>query len=142
MKSVYSPSQHVIYSALFYGDYRKAGTWPEDGIEISDEDAIKFNGSNEPAGKMLDLKQGELCWVDRPEPVLTKDQVIAQAENKKRSLRSVSDSEISWRQDAVDAGMATESETASLAEWKMYRVLLMRIDTSTAPDIEWPVLPD
>ncbi|ELW5865089.1 tail fiber assembly protein, partial [Escherichia coli] len=25
--------------------------------------------------------------------------------------------------------------------WKKYRVLLNRVDTSTAPDIEWPVKP-
>ncbi|EGG1135905.1 tail fiber assembly protein, partial [Escherichia coli] len=25
--------------------------------------------------------------------------------------------------------------------WKKYRVLLNRVDTSTAPDIEWPALP-
>lgn len=29
----------------------------------------------------------------------------------------------------------------SLEAWKMYRVLLNRVDTSTAPDIEWPVNP-
>ncbi|HDP9832572.1 TPA: tail fiber assembly protein [Escherichia coli] len=25
--------------------------------------------------------------------------------------------------------------------WKKYRVLLNRVDTSTAPDIEWPTVP-
>ncbi|EOA1639273.1 tail fiber assembly protein, partial [Escherichia coli] len=25
--------------------------------------------------------------------------------------------------------------------WKKYRVLLNRVDTSTAPDIEWPTSP-
>ncbi|EFF0700519.1 tail fiber assembly protein, partial [Escherichia coli] len=25
--------------------------------------------------------------------------------------------------------------------WKKYRVLLNRVDTSTAPDIEWPTMP-
>ncbi|EMG9853476.1 tail fiber assembly protein, partial [Escherichia coli] len=28
-----------------------------------------------------------------------------------------------------------------LEAWKKYRVLLNRIDTSTAPDIEWPEIP-
>ena len=32
-------------------------------------------------------------------------------------------------------------ETSLLEAWKMYRVLLNRVDTSTAPDIEWPVNP-
>lgn len=45
-------------------------------------------------------------------------------------------------QDAVETGMVTEEETARLTEWKKYRVLLNRIDTSKAPDIEWPVRPE
>ncbi|EKD3398684.1 tail fiber assembly protein [Escherichia coli] len=38
--------------------------------------------------------------------------------------------------------IATEEEKALLAAWKTYRVLLNRVDTSTAPDIEWPEEPD
>ncbi|EOV4147095.1 tail fiber assembly protein, partial [Yersinia enterocolitica] len=41
----------------------------------------------------------------------------------------------------VDAGIATQEETSALSEWKKYRVLLMRVDTSKAPDIEWPTPP-
>ncbi|RXB07363.1 tail fiber assembly protein, partial [Escherichia coli] len=44
-------------------------------------------------------------------------------------------------QDAVDLDMATDDETKLLLVWKKYRVLLMRVDTSTAPDIEWPTPP-
>lgn len=60
---------------------------------------------------------------------------------KKSALRAATDAEIAWRQDAVDAGIATAEEAAALAEWKTYRVLLMRVDTSTAPGIEWPTPP-
>ena len=45
-------------------------------------------------------------------------------------------------QDAVDLEIATEEETSLLEAWKKYRVLLNRVDTSTAPDIEWPEEPD
>ncbi|EEV4001967.1 phage tail protein [Escherichia coli] len=41
----------------------------------------------------------------------------------------------------VDLEIATEEETLLLEAWKKYRVLLNRVDTSTAPDIEWPALP-
>lgn len=142
MKSIYSPSEHVIYPADSYDDYQRAGTWPSDGIEVSDEDATRFNGSNEPTGKMLDYQNGALCWVDRPAPELTKEQLIVQAEQKKSQLRTAADEEITWRQDAVDVGIATEVEAKALTEWKKYRVLLMRIDTSTAPDIAWPTPPE
>ncbi|HCT8774953.1 TPA: tail fiber assembly protein, partial [Escherichia coli] len=29
-----------------------------------------------------------------------------------------------------------------LEAWKKYRVLLNRVDTSTAPHIKWPVIPE
>ncbi|RCW99877.1 MULTISPECIES: tail fiber assembly protein [Kosakonia] len=141
MKSVYSPSEHIIYNAAFYADYQRAGTWPADGIEVSDEDAVTFNGRNEPTGKMVDYQNGALYWVDRPAPELTKEQMIALAEQKKTSLRAIADAEISWRQDALDAEIATEEESAVLTEWKKYRVLLMRVDTTTAPVIVWPEIP-
>ena len=45
-------------------------------------------------------------------------------------------------QDAVDISIATDDETTRLSEWKRYRVALSRIDTSKAPDIEWPAMPE
>ncbi|MCE9751417.1 tail fiber assembly protein, partial [Escherichia coli] len=37
--------------------------------------------------------------------------------------------------------LAALPETSLLEAWKKYRVLLNRVDTSTAPDIEWPANP-
>lgn len=136
IKSVYSPSENAIYNAAFYENYSKAGTWPKDGIEISDEDAEKFNGGNKPLGKMLSMALGHLEWID--EPPLSPERQKADVENMKATLRAKADSEISWRQDAVDSEIATAEEAAALAEWKKYRVLLMRVDT-TKP--VWPTPP-
>ncbi|ATZ10253.1 tail fiber assembly protein [Erwinia amylovora] len=44
-------------------------------------------------------------------------------------------------QDAVDLDMATDVEKQTLADWKKYRVLLNRVDISTAPNIDWPPEP-
>ncbi|ALR75852.1 tail fiber assembly protein [[Enterobacter] lignolyticus] len=67
---------------------------------------------------------------------------VAAAEQQKAALRQSADAEIDWRQDAVGAGIATEEETAALTDWKKYRVQLMRVDTSKAPDIVWPPVPE
>lgn len=77
------------------------------------------------------------AWVDIPLP--TYEEKIAAAEAIKLNLKANADSEIAWRQDAVDAGIATDEETDALADWKKYRVLLMRVDTAK-PD--WPMLPE
>ncbi|HAH8787750.1 TPA: tail fiber assembly protein [Escherichia coli] len=71
-------------------------------------------------------------------PPPTAEQLAALAEEKRLQLRSVADSEIAWRQDAVDAEIATDAEKTALAAWKKYRVMLMRVDVAKP---EWPVIP-
>ncbi len=73
---------------------------------------------------------------------VTKQEIITKYVKYKATLKVAADSEIDWRQDAVDTEEASEKEISELAAWKKYRVALMRIDVSTAPDIEWPVSPD
>lgn len=65
----------------------------------------------------------------------------AEAQRQKMALMSQANNVIATLQDAVDLGMATENEANSLLEWKKYRVLLNRIDTSKAPGIDWPDVP-
>lgn len=76
-----------------------------------------------------------------PEPEVPKEDLISQAERQKVSLISEASQAISILQDAVDLEMAAEEEAAQLTAWKKYRVLLSRIDTSKAPDIDWPAHP-
>ncbi|MDG9880359.1 tail fiber assembly protein [Enterobacter roggenkampii] len=142
MKSVYSPSEHVIYNAAFYEDYKRAGTWPVDGIEVSDEDANTFNGSNEPTGKMLDYQNGKLCWVDRPVPEMTKEQLIAIAEGKRESLIDQAMQSISVIQLKLQAGRKlTMAETEKINSTLDYIDAVTAIDTSAAPAISWPEPP-
>ncbi|WP_309297217.1 tail fiber assembly protein [Providencia rettgeri] len=74
-------------------------------------------------------------------PPIPKEQLIAEVEQQKQSLLAEANNAIAPLQDAVDLDMATDEEKAKLTAWKTYRVYLNRVDTSTAPDIEWPVKP-
>nr|ELR5228490.1 tail fiber assembly protein [Providencia rettgeri] len=74
-------------------------------------------------------------------PPVSKEQLIAEAEQQKQLLLAEANNAIAPLQDAVDLGMATDDEKALLTTWKRYRVLLNRVDTSTAPDVEWPEKP-
>lgn len=87
--------------------------------------------------KEISKEEAEL--IANPPP--TKEQLIEQAEAKKQYLMSEAAEAIAPLQDAVDLDMATPEEGALLKEWRKYRVMLNRADTSTAPDIEWPVKP-
>lgn len=75
-------------------------------------------------------------------PPITKEQLTENAVVKKQILMTEAREKINVLQDADDLDMATEEEAASLTAWKKYRVLLNRVDTSTAPDIDWPKKPE
>ncbi|WP_407241392.1 tail fiber assembly protein [Escherichia coli] len=66
---------------------------------------------------------------------------IREAEETKNNLMQVASEHIAPLQDAADLEIATEEEISLLEAWKKYRVLLNRVNTTTAPDIEWPVAP-
>ena len=63
---------------------------------------------------------------------------IAQAEFDKAQLMSEANEKITYLQDSIDVGLASDEEKLQLKNWKTYRVLLNRIDISSAPDIKWP----
>lgn len=66
---------------------------------------------------------------------------VSLAESKKQILMSAATATIDPLEDASGLGIATKEEAELLVEWKKYRVLLNRVDTSKAPDIEWPEKP-
>ncbi|EEJ9248011.1 tail fiber assembly protein, partial [Salmonella enterica subsp. enterica serovar Muenchen] len=63
---------------------------------------------------------------------------LREAEGTKNRLLQIASEKISPLQDAVDLDIATDDEKAQLNEWKKYRVLVNRVDTSN-PD--WPEQP-
>lgn len=66
---------------------------------------------------------------------------VSDAQGMKNGQMKQAGDVIATLQDAVDFGMATEEETASLTAWKKYRVLLSRVEPEMAPDIDWPDMP-
>ena len=67
---------------------------------------------------------------------------VNQASAKKNQFIADATAQISYLQDAVESEIASEQETQLLAEWKKYRVLVNRIDTEQAPNIDWPNHPN
>lgn len=66
---------------------------------------------------------------------------VADANATKAALINSASEQIAPLQDAVDLDMATDSEKKYYNEWRKYRLLLARVDTSTAPRITWPESP-
>ncbi|MEB1000076.1 tail fiber assembly protein [Citrobacter freundii] len=67
---------------------------------------------------------------------------IAEATATKAALIKSAAAKIEPLQDAVDLDMATDGEKSRYDAWRKYRVLLTRVDTSQAPDINWPEPPE
>lgn len=105
--------------------------------ESGDIYAYESDGSqDELIGNKKEITEDEVNAILNPPP--SQAELIELAESEKLQLRVIADDEIAWRQDAVDAEIATEEEIISLAEWKKYRVLVMRVDTT---DPDWPIPP-
>ncbi|EPM5600669.1 tail fiber assembly protein [Citrobacter braakii] len=111
------------------------------GISISDAEYTALLDAQGRGMIIIDRDGAPVAVENISAPPVTHEQQIAQAEYERGVLRARSDSEIAWRQDAVDAGIATDEEASTLDELKKYRVKVMRVDTSTAPDIIWPTFP-
>ncbi|GAB1440122.1 hypothetical protein MASR2M36_29040 [Providencia sp.] len=104
--------------------------------------AYESDGSQDAfiADDLALIAEQEALAITNPPP--TKEQLIAEAEYQKQALLNEATAEIAPLQDAVDLGIATDEERAQLRAWKKYRVILNRVDTSLAPDIDWPQKPE
>lgn len=71
----------------------------------------------------------------------TTEELIANAEVERNSLMQTATKTLAPYQDAVDLGVATKAEQAMLDAWKLYRVLLNRVDTNDPVNISWPDKP-
>lgn len=135
----YSAQTNGFYPYSLFEDYSEAGSWPQDAVEIS-ERWYSYLLEGQSAGKVISANEyGSPVFSEAPPP--TNEQLVAAADNQKAELIAVASEAIVPLQDAVDIGIATDDESARLLAWKKYRVLLNRIDTSIAPDIEWPTTP-
>ncbi|WJV61344.1 tail fiber assembly protein [Pectobacteriaceae bacterium C52] len=66
---------------------------------------------------------------------------VTVAQQQLATRRATANARIAELTYAVDLAMATDEEKTALLAWKKYVVLLSRIDTATAPDIDWPTVP-
>lgn len=119
-----------------YGDDR----WPADAVMLTNDEADTYWKVSPPEGKQLGTtSEGRPCWIDIPPP--SPEELTAQFEAVKSALQREAENAIKPLERAKSLGIATPQELALLTEWEKYSVYLMRVDTSTAPNINWPVKP-
>ncbi len=67
---------------------------------------------------------------------------VMEAQQKKSALLAEAQSTISLWQTELQLGIISDDDKASLIAWMKYIQALNAVDTTTAPDIEWPVKPE
>ncbi|MDE9443040.1 tail fiber assembly protein [Xenorhabdus bovienii] len=140
---IYSAKFNAFHRVEMKQQYIDAGTWPDDGIEVSESVFVKFAYDTPPMGKMrVAGADGLPTWGDiPPAPPPTLEQLQQQAESQKWSLIQPIRGKIEPLQDAVYLNIATDEEKVALTEWHRYRLALYRVDCTTAPDVKWPEQP-
>ncbi|EOG6953856.1 tail fiber assembly protein [Yersinia ruckeri] len=69
------------------------------------------------------------------------DSLVEEANSERLRLIDSASQIIASLEFAEKKGVATDSELKKRDEWEMYRLLLIRIDTSLVPNIHWPEQP-
>ncbi|KAA2085124.1 tail fiber assembly protein [Escherichia coli] len=116
---------------------------PAGFVAVFNSDEASWHLVEDHRGKTVyDVASGDELFISELGPLPAEKLFrIREAEETKNNLMQVASEHIAPLQDAADLEIATEEETSLLEAWKKYRVLLNRVDTSTAPDIEWPTNP-
>ncbi|EFH1753563.1 tail fiber assembly protein [Escherichia coli] len=138
---IFSALNNAFYPLELQSRYVEAGSWPEDGIEVNDEIFKEFTGEP-PVGKVRGVKDGFPCWIDVPPP--TRDELIAAAVLEKQVRTGQTNDYINDKQWPGKAaiGRLKGDELAQYNLWLDYLDALEAVDTTSAPDINWPVPPE
>ncbi|EHQ5378620.1 tail fiber assembly protein [Escherichia coli] len=123
--------------------YVEKGEWPEEkGVDIDEAIFREYFYDTPPEGKYRCVGEDGLpAWADIPPP--TREEQIASAETKKQQLINQTNDYMNSRQWVGKAaiGRLKGEELVQYNLWLDYLDALELVDTSSAPDIEWPTPP-
>ncbi|EJG9558350.1 tail fiber assembly protein [Escherichia coli] len=119
-----------------------AENWPSDAVLLTEKETAAYWMIDPPEGKRLGVLKGKPAWVDIPP--LTPEELIRAAECEKQQFIKAANDFINnqqWPGKAV-IGRLKGDELVQYNLWLDYLDALNAVDTSTAPDIDWPLKPE
>ncbi len=140
MTFFYSAAHNIFVSDINKTSYEDAGSWPEDAKEVSDELFYQYS-QNPPKGKIRSHADGLPIWEDVPP--MTEAELILKNKNEKQLRIDEANNYMNGKQWPGKAaiGRLKGEELAQYNLWLDYLDALELVDTSSAPDIEWPTPP-
>ena len=125
------------YALIRNGVVGNVVIWDGEGDIFADYTTVIIDGLNAGIGWSYDGK----TFTAPPVPELTREEYVGQAESTKAGLLSSARTTISIWQSELLLGSISDADKASLVPWLAYIKAVEAIDTSTAPDINWPEPP-
>lgn len=125
------------YALIKNGVIENVVVWDGEADIFPDYIAISIDGVGAGIGWSYDGK----VFTPPPEPEMTHEENIEQAELVKAGLLASARTTISIWQSELLLGTISNEDKTSLIEWLAYIKAVEAIDTSTAPEINWPISP-
>ncbi|EMV1614669.1 tail fiber assembly protein [Enterobacter hormaechei] len=138
---IYSAKNNAFYPVDMMDDYVAAGSWPDDGKEVSKECFLEFTSVAHTDKYRVAGDDGFPAWEQVPAP--TKEQLIAIAEAEKMRLIGLANANINVKQWPGKAaiGRLKGDELAQYNLWLDYLDALDVVDTSKGLNTIWPIPP-
>lgn len=137
----FSPSTLAFYPEDLMLSYEAAGTLPDDIISVSGDMFATYSGTP-PQGKSRGATEdGQPTWIDLPPLSHAEEVEVAEAQRQVR-IDEANDymNSKQWPGKAA-IGRLKGEDLAQYNLWLDYLDALEMVDTSIAPDIEWPTPP-
>ncbi|MCK7100741.1 tail fiber assembly protein [Enterobacter kobei] len=132
-----------IYALIKDGIVVNTVVWDGVGNIFEGYETVNIDGLGVGIGWTYDGKKFD-APVEPPLPEPTHDELVKQAEIEKSGLISQANDYIDSKQwpSKLALGRLKDDEKASFNEWLDYLDALELVDTSTAPGIMWPGIPN
>ncbi|EKF7118223.1 tail fiber assembly protein [Citrobacter freundii] len=140
MKYLWSALNNAFFPEPLLGDYKSAEWDLSDLVEVSADVFTEFSASMVDKVRVVGGDKMP-AWADLPPP--THDQLVAVAMAEKQNRIDQANDYVSSKQWPGKAaiGRLKGDELAQYNLWLDYLDALEAVDTSSAPDIEWPNQP-
>ena len=141
MSYIFSATENAFYPLSMRQQYADAGTWPENGIQVSDDIFNEFTATPEPGKMRIAGSDGLPAWSDIPPP--SHEELIAIAEQVSQQLLTQADAVmLDWRTELM-LGEISDANRAKLSAWIAYKNEVKAVDVTSDPEhISWPVPPE
>lgn len=132
----YSAKTNSFYPSVLRESYDKAGTWPDDAVEVTDKAFEKFTGTPPDGKQRGSNSKGEPAWVSIPEP--TAEEKRASNVALQTQIIDAAKSDIQFLQTQLLLDMISDTDKEVLKKQIQYIKDVQSVDLSNP---QWPEKP-